>query len=75
MGVTRRTTNQETGSNMTGQSYGAGSMSERESGVWRLRIMVATAKGPGAHGKRIVRRKVYAKSNTLTHSLLRGFGR
>lgn len=33
----------------------------------------AAAKGPGAYARRIARRKVYAKSNSLTRSLLRGF--
>jgi len=34
----------------------------------------AATKGPGAYAKRVARRKVYAKSNTLTRSLMRGFG-
>lgn len=33
----------------------------------------AAAKGPSAYAKRVARRKVYAKSNTLTRSLIRGF--
>jgi hypothetical protein len=32
----------------------------------------AAEKGPGAYGKRIVRRKVYSKSNALTGRFLRG---
>jgi hypothetical protein len=32
----------------------------------------AAEKGPGAYGKRVVRRKVYSKSNSLTGKLLRG---
>jgi hypothetical protein len=31
----------------------------------------AAEKGPGAYGKRVVRRKVYAKSNGLTGKFLR----
>jgi hypothetical protein len=34
----------------------------------------AAARGPGSYAKRVVRRKVYAKSNGLTRSLLRQFG-
>jgi hypothetical protein len=33
----------------------------------------AATKGPGAYAKRVVRRKVYAKSNALTRDLMRGF--
>jgi hypothetical protein len=32
----------------------------------------AAEKGPGAYGKRVVRRKVYAKSNGITGRFLRG---
>jgi hypothetical protein len=32
----------------------------------------AAEKGPGAYGKRVVRRKVYAKTNSLTGKFLRG---
>jgi hypothetical protein len=34
----------------------------------------AAAKGPGAYGRRVVRRKVYAKSNSMTRSILRALG-
>ena len=34
----------------------------------------ALAKGPGAYGQRFARRKVYAKSNSLTRALLRSLG-
>lgn len=34
----------------------------------------AASRGPVAYGKRYARRKVYAKSNSLTRSLLRSFG-
>jgi hypothetical protein len=34
----------------------------------------AAAKGPSALGKRLVRKKVYAKTNGVTRRLLRGFG-
>jgi hypothetical protein len=32
----------------------------------------AAEKGPGSYGKRVVRRKVYAKSNGLTGKFLKG---
>jgi hypothetical protein len=31
----------------------------------------AASKGPGAYAKRYARRKVYARTNTFTHSILR----
>ncbi|MHB1208811.1 MAG: hypothetical protein ACYC1I_03785 [Acidimicrobiales bacterium] len=34
----------------------------------------ALSKGPLAYGKRYARRKTYAKSNALTHSVLRSLG-
>ena len=34
----------------------------------------AAAKGPTAFGKRVVRRKAYAKTNSLTRKLLRSLG-
>jgi len=34
----------------------------------------AAAKGPTAFGKRVVRRKAYAKTNSLTRALLRSLG-
>jgi hypothetical protein len=34
----------------------------------------AMAKGPGAYGRRVVRRKAYAKSSSLTRTMLRTFG-
>lgn len=34
----------------------------------------ALSHGPVAYGKRYVRRKTYAKSNALTHSVLRSLG-
>jgi hypothetical protein len=34
----------------------------------------ALAKGPSAYARRYARRKVYAKSNTLTRQLLRSMG-
>lgn len=34
----------------------------------------ALSKGPLAYGKRYARRKTYAKSNALTHTVLRSFG-
>ena len=34
----------------------------------------AAAQGPTAYGKRLVRRKVYAKTNSITRSFLRSFG-
>jgi hypothetical protein len=33
----------------------------------------AAEKGPGAYGRRVVRRKVYAKTNGALGKLLRGF--
>lgn len=33
----------------------------------------AAEKGPASHGKRIVRRKVYAKTNGITRKVLKGF--
>jgi hypothetical protein len=32
----------------------------------------AAEKGPASYGKRVVRRKVYSKTNSLTGKLLRG---
>jgi hypothetical protein len=34
----------------------------------------AASRGPAAYGKRYARRKVYAKSNSLTRTLLRSLG-
>ena len=34
----------------------------------------AAEKGPASYGKRVVRRKVYAKTNGLTRKFLRKFG-
>jgi hypothetical protein len=34
----------------------------------------AAEKGPASYGKRVVRREVYRKTNSLTRSILRGFG-
>jgi hypothetical protein len=34
----------------------------------------AASRGPSAYGRRVVRRKVYARSNSLTRTLLRSFG-
>jgi hypothetical protein len=34
----------------------------------------AAEKGPTSYGKRVVRRKVYRKTNSLTRSILKGFG-
>jgi hypothetical protein len=34
----------------------------------------AAEKGPASYGKRVVRWKVYRKTNSLTRSILRGFG-
>jgi hypothetical protein len=34
----------------------------------------AAEKGPASYGKRVVRRNVYRKTNSVTRSILRGFG-
>jgi hypothetical protein len=34
----------------------------------------AAEKGPSSYGKRVVRRKVYAKTNGMTRKFLRKFG-
>ena len=34
----------------------------------------AAEKGPASYGKRVVRRKVYRKTNSITRSILKGFG-
>ena len=34
----------------------------------------AAEKGPASYGKRVVRRKVYRKTNSFTRSILKGFG-
>jgi hypothetical protein len=34
----------------------------------------AAEKGPASYGKRVVRRKVYRKTNSLTSRILKGFG-
>jgi hypothetical protein len=34
----------------------------------------AASKGPGAYGKRVIRRKAYRKTNSITRSILKGFG-
>ena len=34
----------------------------------------AASKGPTSYAKRVARRKVYSKTNSLTHKLTRGFG-
>jgi hypothetical protein len=34
----------------------------------------AAEKGPASYGKRVVRRKVYARTNGLTRKMLRRFG-
>ena len=34
----------------------------------------AASKGPASYEKRVIRRKVYRKSNSITRSILEGFG-
>jgi hypothetical protein len=34
----------------------------------------AAEKGPTSYGKRVVRRKAYAKTNSITRQILRAFG-
>jgi hypothetical protein len=34
----------------------------------------AASKGPTSYGKRVVRRKAYAKTNSITRRILRAFG-
>jgi hypothetical protein len=34
----------------------------------------AASKGPGSYGKRVVRRNVYRKTNSVTRRILKGFG-
>jgi len=34
----------------------------------------ASEKGPGSYGKRVVRRRVYRTTNSLTRRFLKGFG-
>ena len=34
----------------------------------------AASRGPGSYAQRVVRRRVYRKTNSMTSQLLRGFG-
>jgi hypothetical protein len=34
----------------------------------------AAEKGPASYGRRVVRRRVYRKTNSMTRSILKGFG-
>ena len=43
-------------------------------GARLLGDLTAISKGPGAYGKRVVRRAAYRKSSSLTRSILRIFG-
>jgi len=43
-------------------------------GARLLGDLTAISKGPGAYGKRVVRRTAYRKSSSLTRSILRIFG-
>jgi hypothetical protein len=36
--------------------------------------IAAAEKGPASYGKRVVRRRVYRKTNSITRNILKGFG-